>query len=100
MKLLKKYIRPMLLQNMDCLVLGCTHYPFLIPQIQKITGDSVQIIDSGLAVAKQTKAVLKQQGFINNEVTALHLIYSNGNLNPLKPLVNSIANTQIIPIDF
>jgi glutamate racemase len=98
--LLEKYIRPMLLQNIDCLVLGCTHYPFLIPQIKKITGASVQIIDSGLAVAKQTKAILKQQGLSDIDVPAQHLILSNGNVSILQEIVNGIANTRIIQSDF
>ena len=49
--LLESYLKPMLQENMDCLVLGCTHYPYLIPQIRKIVGEKMQIIDSGLAVA-------------------------------------------------
>ncbi len=46
-------------QNIDYLVLGCTHYPYLIPQIKKIIGNGIEIIDSGLAVAKQTKRILE-----------------------------------------
>jgi glutamate racemase len=53
--LLKKYLQPMLEENIDYLVLGCTHYPFLIPQIQKIVGEQVTILDSGQAIARQTK---------------------------------------------
>lgn len=85
--LLKTYLNPMLDNNIDHLVLGCTHYPYLIPQIQKIVGDKVKIIDSGLAVAKQTNAILernqlkntsdkigKHQFFINTDVKVLETI--------------------------
>ncbi len=98
--LLEKYIRPMLLQNIDCLVLGCSHYPFLIPQIKKITGASIQIIDSGLAVAKQTKAILKQQHLLEKEKAVQHVILSNGKLEPLQEVVHDIGNTQISYGDF
>lgn len=98
--LLEKYIRPMLLQNIDCLVLGCSHYPFLIPQIKKITGASIQIIDSGLAVAKQTKAILKQQHLLEKEKAVQHVILSNGKLEPLQEVVHDIDNTQISYGDF
>lgn len=98
--LLEKYIRPMLLQNIDCLVLGCSHYPFLIPQIKKITGASIQIIDSGLAVAKQTKAILKQQHLLEKEKKVQHVILSNGKLAPLQEVVHDIGNTQISYCDF
>lgn len=98
--LLEKYIRPMLLQNIDCLVLGCSHYPFLIPQIKKITGASINIIDSGLAVAKQTKAILKQQHLLEKEKAVQHVILSNGKLEPLQEVVHDIGNTQISYCDF
>lgn len=88
--LLKTYLKPMLINNIDYLVLGCTHYPYLIPQIQKIAGNKVQIIDSGLAVAKQTKTILennqlkndsgkkgKHQFFINTDAKVLETILSD-----------------------
>ena len=42
-------------KNIDYLVLGCSHYPYLIPQIKKIIPSQIKIIDSGEAVAKQTQ---------------------------------------------
>lgn len=60
--LLEKYLKPMLQFNIDHLVLGCTHYPYLIPQIKNIVGEHVKIIDSGEAVAKQTKAIIEKHG--------------------------------------
>ncbi len=62
-QLLKTYILPMLEKQADCLVLGCTHYPYLIPQIKKIVGDKIHIIDSGVAVARQTKKILLKYFF-------------------------------------
>jgi glutamate racemase len=52
--LLKRYIDPMLEAGADHLVLGCTHYPFLIPAIEKITLGRLQIIDPAPAVALHT----------------------------------------------
>lgn len=62
-QLLRSYLKPMIEANIDFLVLGCSHYPYLIPQIRKIIPDHIQIIDSGLAVARQTQNVLKDIGF-------------------------------------
>jgi len=56
--LLETYLKPMIEQEIDYLVLGCTHYPYLIPMLSKMLPEHVKIIDSGLAVAKQTQAVL------------------------------------------
>ncbi|MFY7671906.1 glutamate racemase [Tenacibaculum sp. MEBiC06402] len=64
-QLLLKYLEPMLKENVDCLVLGCTHYPYLIPKIKEIVGENLQIIDSGEAVARQTKNVLTKQSLLN-----------------------------------
>src|SRR5690554_2662035 len=63
-RLLYQYLTPMIEQNIDYLVLGCTHYPYLIPQIREIIPDHIQIIDSGKAVAKQTKNVLMQNNLL------------------------------------
>lgn len=58
--LLNRYLQPMLQEGVDSIVLGCTHYPFLLPAISKITGSDIEIIDTGVAVAEQVKRVLKQ----------------------------------------
>ena len=79
-ELLNKYLQPMLSKNIDQLVLGCTHYPFLIPQIKKIVGEKVNILDSGEAIARQTKVILEQEHLINNSHTKVsRKFYSNGN---------------------
>lgn len=59
-ELLHDCIRPMLDAGVDTLVLGCTHYPFVLPQIRAIAGPGVQIIDPAPAVARQTQHVLQQ----------------------------------------
>jgi glutamate racemase len=64
-QLLTSYLQPMLEENVDCLVLGCTHYPYLIPHIREIVGVKMQIIDSGEAVARQTKAILEKYKLLN-----------------------------------
>jgi len=64
--LLNKYLQPLIAKNIDNLVLGCTHYPFLIPQIKKIIGEKVNILDSGEAIARQSKVILGQEHLINN----------------------------------
>lgn len=60
-RMLRGWIAPMLQQNIDALVLGCTHYPFVKPLIEKIAGPAVRIIDPAPAVARQVKRLLEQQ---------------------------------------
>lgn len=57
--LLERYLEPLLAQGADTLVLGCTHYPFLIPLIQQLAGPSVVILDPSPAVAQQLRRRLK-----------------------------------------
>jgi glutamate racemase len=65
-ELLKTYLTPMIEARIDYLVLGCSHYPYLVPQIREILPAGVKIIDSGEAVARQTRKVLQQHDLLNN----------------------------------
>ncbi|MDN3494128.1 glutamate racemase [Winogradskyella bathintestinalis] len=87
--LLELYLIPMLQYNIDYLVLGCTHYPYLIPMLTKMLPKEVKIIDSGLAVAKQTKSVLSTHNLLNisNGKPTIKL-FSNGNVDVLNSILN------------
>ncbi|TWO33757.1 glutamate racemase [Seonamhaeicola sediminis] len=65
--LLRGYLKPMIKANIDYLVLGCSHYPYLIPILIELLPKHVKIIDSGEAVARQTKAILEQNDLLNTE---------------------------------
>lgn len=95
--LLENYLKPMIKQNMDYLVLGCTHYPYLIPMLKELLPDNVKIIDSGLAVAKQTQAVLLKQDLLNdsNIEPKIHL-YSNGDISVLDAILNNEFNVSYL----
>ena len=93
--LLKSYILP-LKNEIDCLVLGCTHYPYLIPQIQKIVGNKIKIIDSGQAVAKQTKTILKKFYLLNSENSNVsHLFFINKNKTVLELVLSNNSSVKI-----
>jgi glutamate racemase len=57
--ILETALRPMLEQGIDTVVLGCTHYPFVIPLIQEIAGPEVRVIDPAPAVVRQVSRLLK-----------------------------------------
>jgi glutamate racemase len=61
-QILEDALSPMLQKNIDTVVLGCTHYPFVIPLIQQIAGDHVRVIDPAPAVARQTERLLEASG--------------------------------------
>jgi glutamate racemase len=63
--ILEEALRPMLAQGIDTVVLGCTHYPFVIPMIQEITGPGVRVIDPAPAVARQVGRLLEARGLVD-----------------------------------
>ena len=98
-RLLHKYLEPMIAANIDYLVLGCSHYPYLIPQIKKILPKEIKIIDSGRAVARQTKSVLEEKvGLTSIKNNAKSIFYSNSNIKVLKDILNN--KYQVISKDF
>ncbi len=60
--ILEDALLPMLDKNIDTVVLGCTHYPFVIPLIQQIAGEKVRVIDPAPAVARQVRRMLEARG--------------------------------------
>lgn len=95
--LLKTYLKPMLKHNIDYLVLGCTHYPYLIPRLSKMLPEHVKIIDSGLAVAKQTMAVLTSNGLLNtSEIKPTITLFSNGDIDVLNSILNNQFETSYL----
>ncbi len=57
--ILEDALFPMLEKNIDTVVLGCTHYPFVIPLIQQIVGENTRVIDPAPSVARQAKRLLE-----------------------------------------
>jgi glutamate racemase len=55
--MLRQYLTPLVEQGIDSLVLGCTHYAFLIPAIVEVVGPNVEIVDPAPAVARQVRRV-------------------------------------------
>lgn len=95
--LLKGYIEPMLQANIDYLVLGCTHYPYLIPLLEDLLPKHVKIIDSGLAVAKQTKAVLNSNQLLNTSSNKSSIkFFSNGELSVLNSILSNAFDTNYL----
>lgn len=58
-RILAQTLEPMLAQGADTVVLGCTHYPFVIPLIEQIAGPGVRVIDPAPAVARQARRMLE-----------------------------------------
>jgi len=60
--ILENALRPMIVRGVDRVVMGCTHYPFVIPLIKEIVGPDVEVIDPAPAVARQVGRILDARG--------------------------------------
>ena len=60
--ILERALKPMLAQGIDTVVLGCTHFPFVIPTIESIVGSGVRVIDPAPAIARQVERLLEANG--------------------------------------
>ena len=94
-ELLTKYLNPMIEANVDHIVLWCTHYPFLIPIIEKILNekkvwDKITVINPAPAVALQTQRVLKNLKTNNEWLDNKNKFYSTWNEHILENFVKNI----------
>lgn len=87
-RILEDALLPMLARNIDTVVLGCTHYPFVIPLIEQIAGRGVRVIDPAPAVARQAQRLLEARGLRrpSGERGSLR-IYTSGDPGQLKALL-------------
>ena len=96
---LRLVLNPVLAQKADFLVLGCTHYPFLKPAIHHLYGDVLSLVDSGVAVARQTAKILVKNklnaAVLQNDQTRLNCYVSGQNAAELKPIINRLIDSEI-----
>ena len=62
----QEYLKPVLAENVDTLVLGCTHYPLIKPLLQDVVGPEVRLVDSAITVAEQAARTLTEMGIAND----------------------------------
>ncbi len=97
--ILHKALTPMLEQGVDRVVIGCTHYPFVIPLIEEIVGPQVEVIDPAPAVARQARRVLAARKLLNQKKLYGQLKFmTTGNPEKLKlslfKLIKEVGDVQ------
>lgn len=98
--MLRELLEPMLMAGIDHLVLGCSHYPYLIPTLKKILPQHVQIIDSGMAVAKQTRLVLQSLDLLTENQQAPPEFFTNSNVEVLRNILPQPNDFRVSRLDF
>ncbi len=87
----KASLQPLLEAGADTVVLGCTHYPFLLPVMQKIAGEGVRFIDPAPAVARRVLHIIKENGIeLENRPEVSVKIKSSGSDETARRLLNYI----------
>ena len=96
---LQHSLQPVVDQGADYLVLGCTHYPFLKPAIESIFGQKLTLIDSGIAVARQTSRILIKNELLFEQSLAdtlqIACYVSGNNAEQLKPVLQHLIPGNI-----
>lgn len=65
----QEYLKSVLVEEVDTLVLGCTHYPLIKPLLQQVAGDKMNIVDSAVTTAEATARRLGELGLLNPQRT-------------------------------
>lgn len=87
-QILEDALKPMLAEGIDTIVMGCTHYPFVIPVIESITGPEVRTIDPAPAIARQTRRLMSQRDLLNPDESKGEIkFYTSGNPKALNALL-------------
>ncbi len=95
-QIIRQALAPMLEAGVDTIVLGCTHYPFVMPLIESLTGPEVTIIDPAPAVARQTFRVLQRTNRLTNRTgTGNALCYSSNEPLMLSSMIRFLLGEQL-----
>jgi glutamate racemase len=93
--ILEEALYPMLEKNIDTVVLGCTHYPYVIPLIQRIVGEHVRVIDPAPAVARQVGRMLDARGLQSDLKSKGKLqLFTTGDTDALKSVLPKLLIEQ------
>lgn len=105
-RIVSESLMPLLNQNLDTLILGCTHYPLLEPLVKRTMGENVKVISSGDETAREVSAILQYNGLLEtDENEPVHEFYTTGSrwmfrkiaaqwLGPL-PSLNSVNKIRL-----
>ena len=101
--ILSRAIQPLLDSGADTLVLGCTHYPFIIPILQELAGEGVKVINPSPAIARQALRLLTSNNLLASKNEAGEVVcYTSSDprsLTTMLPLVD-LASAKILRVEW
>lgn len=94
--ILEKALKPMLEKNIDTVVLGCTHYPFVIPLIKEIIGEKVNVIDPTYAIVEQVSRILKENNLSDKSLNDGQIdVFTSGKVEGMNPILSKLFNKKM-----
>jgi glutamate racemase len=93
--IIREYLQDLQQQDIDTLVLGCTHYPILKKAIGKIVGKNIKLVDSAEAVAANLKEMLPNP---ETETAGSNKFYVSDNEDKFRQIATRILNREIEPL--
>lgn len=95
--MLKQFLRPLLEKGVDTIVLGCTHYPFVMPLIRELVGEGIQIIDTGAAIARELERQLEIRGLLATaDAPGDMRFFTSGNAPLLLPVMQKLWGKDLV----
>lgn len=92
---LRDHVQPLLAAGADTIVLGCTHYPFVIEAIRRLAGPAVTVIDPAPAVARHLRNVLTHHGLHRHAGEAIHRFFTTGPETPFNEVAGRLTGKAV-----
>jgi len=97
-QILDSALGPMIQQGIDTVVLGCTHYPLVIPLIEEIVGPQITVIDPALAVGRQVERLARTHGLENqDELMGFCRLLTTGNAEIFYEIIPKLMDEEFQP---
>lgn len=94
--LVRQHVLPLIEKGADTLVLGCTHYPFLTPAIQRVAGPGVTVLDAAMPVARQVRRQLEARGLPSGRGTAgSQRFWTSGEPGLVGPIISKLWGQKV-----
>ncbi|KKM08990.1 glutamate racemase [Clostridiales bacterium PH28_bin88] len=92
----REYLAPLMDQGIDTLILGCTHYPFLVPVLKEVLGPDVNLVDPAWETVRQLGRLLEEKGLTGRDkgtVSPQHRFYVTGAVEPFREVGQRLLGT-------
>lgn len=94
--LVKQHVSPLVRQGADTLVLGCTHYPFLLPVIKEVVGPQVTVLDASLPVARRVQSILQSERLLaEREGPGTEHFWTSGDPQRVAPVIAKLWGRDV-----